>query len=66
MNEKQNGGKQRIMSLIDKKVFFPGVIALLLVIAIGAIFPVQFEGFLTNALAWIMSHFKWLYIVCTI
>lgn len=66
MNGKQNGSKQSIMSLIDKKVFFPGVIALLLVIAIGAIFPTQFETFLTNALAWIMSHFKWLYIVCTI
>ena len=26
MNGKKNGSKQSIMSLIDKKVFFPGVI----------------------------------------
>lgn len=51
-------------SQIDKKVFYPGTVCLLLVVLAGMIFPTQFEAALTTSLDWIMSHFKWLYILC--
>ena len=51
-------------SQIDKKVFYPGVTCLILVVLAGALFPVQFEAALQNSLQWIMNHFKWLYVLC--
>ncbi|MEG0379943.1 MAG: BCCT family transporter, partial [Eubacterium sp.] len=60
-NEKKDKG---IWKEVDKSVLIPGGICLLLVVVTGAIFPTQFESALSICVEWIMSHFKWLYIVC--
>ncbi|MCC8166243.1 MAG: BCCT family transporter [Planctomycetes bacterium] len=49
---------------LDRKVFYPGAICLLLVVIFGAVFPTQMEYALNESLAWIMDHFKWLYVLC--
>lgn len=48
---------------IDKRVMIPGSVCLLLVVLIGAVFPTRSETALTAAVAWIMDHFKWMYII---
>ena len=58
--------KESIWSKIDLKALVPGSILLIVVFAIGAIFPKPFESALNNALAWIMDHFKWMYVLCVI
>ncbi len=66
MSSDKTPTEQGTWSKIDKTVFIPGTICLLLVILFGAVFPSQFEAALTHSLAWIMGHFKWLYVLCVI
>lgn len=60
--------KKSIWNQVDMKVFVPGVICLVLVVALGAIFPVKAETILNNTMTWLMEHFKWFYtlVVCLI
>ena len=61
MNKKENVWKQ-----VDLKALVPGSILMIAVFAIGALFPKEFETYLNGALAWIMDHFKWMYVLCVI
>lgn len=63
MNEKDS---KSIWKKIDMHILIPGCICLLLLVLAGAIFPEGFDLALNNALTWIMSHFKWVYVLCVL
>ena len=58
--------KESLWSKVDLKTLVPGMIPLVIIFIIGAIYPVQFETVLLNALDWVMAHFKWVYVLITI
>ena len=66
MQEKKKMTWAQAWDMIDHKVFIPGVICLLALVAVGALFPTQSGAALANAVTWIMGHFKWFYILVTI
>ena len=51
---------------IDMKILVPGSICLLILVTVGAIIPDELNLMMNNALVWIMSNFKWMYILATI
>lgn len=53
---------------IDWKIFIPGSAALLLVVILGAVFPIQFGCMLRSSMDWLMTNLKWFYtlVVCLI
>lgn len=66
MNDSKQTAKVSTWDQIDKKIFIPGSIVLLSIVACGAFFPNQSEVFLNGALAWIMDNLKFVYILCII
>ena len=66
MEKKNQSSLQKAWEMIDHKVFIPGVICLLAIVAAGATFPNQFSTTLAGAVTWIMDHFKWFYILVTV
>lgn len=66
MEGKQVNQKQNLRSQVDMRILIPGILCLLLVVVLGAAIPDQFDGALMGTLAWIMAHFKWVYVLCVL
>ena len=64
MNQKKSDVS--VWSLINKKIFIPGVVCLLLFIAIGVVIPTQFNDGMNAFNNWAMTHFKWVYVFCAV
>lgn len=58
--------KQSLFSLINMKIFVPGVVCLLIFICAGVFFPTQFYNILDSIQSVFMANFKWVYILCAI
>lgn len=63
-NKKENKGT--IWQKIDMHILIPGALCLLLIVVLGAVIPREFDAALLNVLDWIMSHFKWVYVLCVL
>ena len=66
MEGKNQTPKESIWSQIDMHILIPGVLCLLLIVVLGAVIPDQFNTALLGSLDWIMEHFKWVYVLCTV
>lgn len=58
--------KQSIASMINMKIFVPGVICLLIFIGAGVFFPTQFYDLLSSIQSTFMGSAKWLYVLCAL
>ena len=61
MEKKEKITMKQVWDMIDHKVFIPGIIALLAIVAVGAFLPNQFEAVLTTSVNWLMDNMKWFY-----
>lgn len=66
MNEKPTKTRESIWKQIDTHILIPGCICLLILVLVGAVIPESFDRALNNALTWIMSNFKWVYVLCVL
>ncbi|MGN1014120.1 MAG: BCCT family transporter [Butyricicoccus sp.] len=66
MNNQSNNSKPSLVSMINMKVFVPGVICLLIFICAGVFFPTQFYNILDSIQSTFMSTSKWVYVLCAI
>lgn len=62
----KNEKKGTIWQKVDMHILIPGALCLLLIVVLGAVIPRKFDAALLNVLDWIMSHFKWVYVLCVL
>lgn len=60
MNENEKR-KKNLIGLLNKRVFLPPAIVLVIAVGVGAIFPEQFGNGCNKVLAFITEQFGWLF-----
>lgn len=53
--------KQKFNDVVNKQIFYPPAIILVLAVAVGAIFPTQFGNASDIALSWITKELGWVF-----
>ncbi|WP_329886362.1 BCCT family transporter [Pseudoramibacter faecis] len=66
-HEKQNAPVTTgVWEMINKKIFVPGVIILIIFVASGILFPKSFLNVLNVIEGWEMGSAKWIYVLCAV